>query len=83
MKIGWLLKSNNSYTNHSRATKDLLQRIGEKGTELELPSHSLSHSMADGEVLQARALKVVTTVEYSEQVVKGIMTVLTGDVPDE
>ena len=62
---------------------DLLQQIGAKGAELELSSHSLSYTMADGEVLQTRALKVVTTAEYSEWVLESLITALTGDVSDE
>ena len=58
VKIGWLLCSHLSYTNYTRAMKDLLQRIGADGAELELSPHSLSHTMSEGEDLRTRALKV-------------------------
>jgi len=83
VKIGWLLRSHPLYTNYSWATMDLLQWIGADGAELELSSHSLSHKMADDEVLRTRALMVVTTEEHSETVLNGLITALTGDPPDE
>ena len=36
VKVGWLLRSHPTYENYTRATEDLLMRIGTKGSELEL-----------------------------------------------
>ena len=83
VKIGWILRSHPSYTNYARATEDLLKRIGVDGAELELSPHSLSHTTLDGQVLRTRALKVVTTEEHGEAILDGLITALTGEVPDE
>ena len=83
VKVGWLLRSHPSYTNYARATADLLRRIGVDGAELELSPHTLSHTMADGEVLRTRALKVVTTEEHSDTILDGLITALTSDPVDE
>ena len=83
VKIGWLLRSHPTYTNYARATADLLRRIGENGTELELSPHSISHTSTSGEVLRTRALKVVTTAEHSDKILEGLITALTGDPAEE
>ena len=45
--------------------------------------HKLSHTMADGELLRTRAMKVVTTEDHSEMIHGGLITALTSNPPEE
>ena len=61
VKIGWLLHSYPTYTNYAKVTKDLLDRIGMEGLEMELSSHNISHKNANDETMRTNAPEVVTT----------------------
>ena len=68
------------YTNYAQAAEDLLMRIGTGGVELDLSSHTISHTTTKGETLKTHALKVVTTADNRDVILEELIDALT-DTP--
>lgn len=76
VKIGWSMYSHPIYTNVSKATEDIIEKLGTERLEMELSSHNISHQSTMGEIMRSNALKVVTMEADSQAVLDGLITAL-------